>query len=65
MNWIKSFLIIISLVSFQITNGQDIHSSQMDLNDLKQIFLKNMTVNKIHFGEYLECIVIEVPFNFH
>lgn len=42
---------------------RDIHSSQMDLNDLKQIFLKNMTVNKIHFGEYLECIVIEVPFN--
>lgn len=42
---------------------REIHSSQMNLNDLKQTFLKNMTVNKIHFGEYLECIVIEEPFN--
>ena len=40
MNWIKSFLIIISLVSFQITNGQDIPSSQIIKTDQLVNYLK-------------------------
>ncbi len=37
------------------------HFSCWDLKDLKKICLKDMTVNKIHFGFYLECTVITKP----
>ncbi len=37
------------------------HFCQKDLKDLKSINLKDMTVNKIHSGYYLECIVFSKP----
>lgn len=37
------------------------HFSCCDLKDLKKLNLKDMTVNKIHFGHYLECTVITKP----
>lgn len=39
------------------------HSSlHKDFSDLKPILLKNMQVNKIHTGHYLECQVVSEPF---
>ena len=37
------------------------HHCQKDLKDLKRIELKDMSVNKIHSGHYLECIVFSEP----
>jgi len=39
-----------------------LHSSLKDLNDLKPISLKDMKVNCIHYGYYLECKTIAEPF---
>jgi hypothetical protein len=38
------------------------HSSLRQLAELKPITLKDMNVNQIHFGYYLECEVISEPF---
>lgn len=38
------------------------HSSLHDLKDLKPIILKDMRVNDIHYGHYLECTTIAEPF---
>ena len=38
------------------------HSSLCDLKDLKPSVLKDMQVNKIHYGHYLECETVTEPF---
>lgn len=39
------------------------HSSHVhDLTKLEPILLRQMEVNKIHYGKYLECILVEDPF---
>lgn len=39
-----------------------LHSSLRKLEELKPILLKDMKVNKIHYGYYLECEVVGEPF---
>ena len=45
--------------SSQVTTKR--HSSKKNLKDLKPILLREMKVNQIHYGKYLECMISEDP----
>lgn len=53
----QSFEIIQSILKTDYITTRR-HSSESDLKDLNQIFLKDMFVNKIHHDLYLECFVV-------
>lgn len=42
--------------------GPDKHFSQKRMEDLKQISIKDLKVNEIHYGRYLECRTITEPY---
>ena len=43
------------------TNVTNQHSSLRDLSELKSLLLKDMKVNQIHHGYYLECKTLVNP----
>lgn len=52
-----------SIVMTNTTTHSRKHSSYVkDLTKLEPILLRQMEVNKIHYGKYLECILVEDPF---
>ena len=50
-----------SLRTNYVTSKQ--HSSLSQLEELKPILLKDMKVNQIHYGHFLECEVISEPYH--
>ncbi len=44
------------------TNTAKQHSSLRDISELKPILLRDMKINQIHYGHYLECKTLAEPF---